>query len=91
MKELYEQILKVANQFYIGNDSEGWTDFAAMVTDLLELLSKCSSDEDMRILQSVILELENVEMLKGNNNILAIADFLLGSVSVKLKDYLEVN
>jgi len=91
MDELYELVLKIANQFYVGNDSEAWNDFVQLINILSSKLSGDCPDAEHKVLLSIVKDLETVERLKVENNILDIADFLIGIVFEKLKEFIEVN
>ncbi len=91
MKEIYDLSIKTANYFYIGEDSDAWNCFVEFINALSARLGTSSSVEEQRVLLTVVKDLETIELMKADNNALAIADFIFGDIADRLRRFVEVN
>ncbi len=83
--------MAASEHFLVGEDSKAWSYFVELVNEISSTLAQCQSQEEQMVLVSVIKDMEIIEKMKSENDILAIADYLIGDVSTKLRDYVEVN
>ncbi len=91
MREIYDLSIKIANQFYIGEDSEAWNCFVEFINALSSRLSAPATADEQMVLLSIVNDLEMIELMKADNNALAIADFIFGDIAAKLRRFVEVN